>query len=104
MQYNKLVRDNIPEIIKKKGGVTRTHIAADAEYLAKLKEKLSEEVKEFLEATDAAHAAEELADILEVIYALGETKNASRERLESLRRKKSCERGAFKQKIILEES
>lgn len=90
----KLVRDLIPEIIKNDGSTPRTHIASDEEYEQKLKEKLQEEVDEFLQNP----SAEELADILEVIHALRDHKFKD---VESLRQKKAEERGSFKNKIIL---
>jgi len=100
MKYNKLVRDKIPEIIKNKGAVPITHIADDNEYWQKLKEKLQEEVDEFLK--DGTE--EELADILEVIYAICDFKKIDKEKLELLRIKKAEERGGFKDKIILDET
>jgi predicted house-cleaning noncanonical NTP pyrophosphatase (MazG superfamily) len=100
MKYNKLVRDKIPEIIKKKGVVPITHIAGDEEYWQKLKEKLLEEVDEFLKDGNE----EELADILEVIYAICDFKKIDKNKLELLRKKKAEQRGGFKNKIILDET
>lgn len=99
-KYNKLVRDRIPEIIKQKGKIPVTHIASDNEYWEKLKEKLKEEVEEFLEDG----SKEEIADILEVIYAVCDFKKIDKEELEVLRKKKAEERGGFKKKIILDET
>lgn len=100
MKYNKLVRDKIPQIIKKDGQNPIIHTANKKEYFQKLKEKLFEEVNEFQKDNNP----EELADILEVIYALSAFKNVSKRKLEAIRIKKVLQRGAFKKKIILEET
>ena len=100
MKYNKLVRDKIPEYIKSKGKVPITHIADETEYWEKLKEKLQEEVNEFLKDGNI----EEIADILEVIDAIANYKKFSREDIERIKEKKADERGKFKDRIILEEA
>jgi predicted house-cleaning noncanonical NTP pyrophosphatase (MazG superfamily) len=101
MKYNKLVRDKIPEIITKRGGVPVTRIAADdKEYWSKLKEKLAEEVEEFAQT----EGWEEMADILEVMDAILDHMKIDKAKVMEIKAKKLEERGGFKDRIILEES
>ena len=97
MVYNKLVRDKIPTIINAQGKKANIRILADEEYLRALEAKLDEEVAEFHQD----HSVEELADILEVIYALAADMGYSRNDLEASYEKKHRERGGFEQKLFL---
>lgn len=98
--YHKLVRDKIPEIITAKGEKAETHIADDAEFLVKAKEKLGEEVTEFLDSGEV----DELADLLEITYATAAALGVSEAELDKIRQEKRDKRGGFKKKIILERS
>ncbi len=100
MLYNKLVRDNIPEIIKAKGEAVSFHIASEEEFIFKLKEKLLEEASEFNESS----SIEELADLMEVIDALVTFYNFTPEDLAKIKVTKKSQRGAFNKRIILYES
>lgn len=100
MKYDKLVRDRVPKVIKQRGGVPVTHVASADEYLGKLKKKLKEETDEFLKDC----GEEELADILEVIYAFCDYLQIEREELEFTRKRKVEERGGFRKRIILDET
>ena len=95
--YNKLVRDKIPEIIESKGGKAEIRILSDEEYPIYLEAKLDEEVGEF----HRDKTAEELADILEVLYALAESIGCSREELLETYEKKHAARGGFEKKLFL---
>ena len=98
MSRRKLVRDKIPDIIESEGRKANVSFAEGEEYVRLLREKLQEEVHEFLESGKP----EELADILEVLFALGEECGVTKEALEEIREKKFVERGGFSQRIILE--
>ena len=100
MKYHKLVRDKVPDYIRGKGETPVTHIADDAEYGEKLKEKLVEEVEEF----KRDESPEELADILEVLDAIVEHKGFDRKEIEKVKEAKAQQRGRFKDRIILDES
>jgi predicted house-cleaning noncanonical NTP pyrophosphatase (MazG superfamily) len=99
-KYDKLVRDLIPDIVRAEGREPKFRLAAQEEYEAKLREKLHEEVAEYLESG----SSEELADILEVVHALGALAGHGPEHLEQLRAAKAAKRGGFKERIILEEA
>lgn len=96
-EYNKLVRDNIPEIMVKNGAKPVVRILTDEEYLKELNKKLLEEVNEYLDSGDIL----ELADIEEVILAILDVKNVKREEFENKRKEKVLKRGAFKEKLFL---
>ena len=72
--YNKLVRDNIPNIIKTKGEEPIIKVLDDETYKKELEKKLYEEYEEVLEAS-GEERVEELADILEIIKALARLEN-----------------------------
>lgn len=95
--YNKLVRDRIPEIIQAKGDKCEIEILSDEEYLKLIDAKLDEELSEY----HADQNIEELADLLEVIFAAAIARGYTLDQLEAVRAKKAEERGGFKEKILL---
>ncbi|WP_292460969.1 nucleoside triphosphate pyrophosphohydrolase [Methanothermococcus sp.] len=97
--YNKLVRDKIPEIIKKSGHKPIVYIADDKEYINRLYDKLIEEIEEFKENP----SPEELADILEVCETIGAYYRISLNEVKKIKNKKFEERGGFSKKLILKE-
>jgi predicted house-cleaning noncanonical NTP pyrophosphatase (MazG superfamily) len=103
-EYNKLVRDKIPEFLMEKGDLFKTHIADDDEFRVKLNEKLIEESHEFLGAKTEEEAKEEMADIFEVIDTILALRGWSREDIQHIQGKKHEDRGGFIKRIILERS
>lgn len=95
--YNKLVRDKIPEIIIANGEEPITYSLGADEYKQELYKKLREEVNEFL----ADESIEELADILEVMHGILNSKQLTFEDLEKVRKAKREKRGGFEKRIYL---
>ena len=100
MEFYKLVRDNIPEIILKNGRIPIIHTADVKEFEFYLLKKLREEVDEYIENS----SEEELADVLDVIYAIYQVKGYDPEELEKKRREKLKTRGGFEKRIILDKT
>jgi len=100
MKHNKLVRDKIPDIITERGDEPVTQVLDAGAYRRELWRKLQEEVGEFGESGKV----EELADILEVVYALAAAKGVSKSQLEEMRERKRRERGGFERRIFLVET
>ena len=91
----KLVRDRIPEIIKNDGKNPIIEILSNEDYLKELDNKLNEEVAEY----QADKSIEEMADVLEVLFAICEGRGYTVEDLLQVREAKREKRGGFKDKI-----
>ena len=79
IEYDKLIRDNIPEIIETSGKKCIVEVMDNDTYIQYLDQKLNEE----------------LADLLEVIYAVTEARGYSIKELEQIRIEKAEKRGGF---------
>lgn len=99
--YNKLVRDNIPEIIIKDNQQPFTRILNDEDYKKSLEDKIYEEYKEVIESS-GEDRLEELADMLELIRACAELENSSLDEIVKIADDKKARRGGFSRKIFLE--
>ena len=97
MQYHKLVRDRIPEIIESDGKICDWETLSDADYLRLLEEKLNEELGEYQQSK----SLEELADLLEIVQAVVKARGWTWEELEQVRAEKVAKRGGFEKKILL---
>lgn len=97
IEYNKLIRDKIPEIIEKSGKKCIVEIMDDETYIKYLDSKLNEELAEY----QSDKSIEELADLLEVIYAVVTARGYSIEELEMVRKEKAEKRGGFEKKFLL---
>jgi|GEM_PF-56833 len=97
--YNKLIRDKIPQIIEDSGKKAIIEKVSGPEYLDLLNAKLGEELQEYLDS----QKVEELADLVEVVYAILDYQKVSRQEFEDIRKQKVEERGAFRDKLLLKE-
>ena len=91
----KLVRDKIPDIIRAAGKEPIIRILPQEGYLQELDRKLDEEVAEY----QADKTIEEMADIVEVLFAICEARGYSIEELMQVREMKKEKRGGFKDRI-----
>lgn len=92
----KLVRDKIPAIIFADGKKPMTRILDTEEYLEELDKKLNEEIEEY----QADKSLEEMADVLEVLFAICEARGHSVEELMEVRAAKREKRGGFEERIF----
>lgn len=97
--YNKLVRDFIPDIIQACGKSCITEVLSDESYLRMIDAKLDEELAEYHKDQNI----EELADLIEVIYAAAKARGYTLEQLETVRAEKAAKRGVFEKKLLLKE-
>lgn len=102
-QGGKLVRDRIPEIIRRKGEMLQVRKLTLSEFKQALKVKLCEEAEEARVARKRSDLVEELADVIEVLAAIGKVYDISKGDLALARRKKLKERGGFANRLFLKQ-
>ena len=101
-EYPKLVRDNIPDIIKKKTGKEAdTKILNDEEFLEYLTKKLIEESTEVRHSIKHGNMQEELADVQELIDNIIKFKGWTKENISAIQKEKRGKNGGFEKRILL---
>jgi predicted house-cleaning noncanonical NTP pyrophosphatase (MazG superfamily) len=98
--YNKLVRDRIPEIIRSGGKQCGIETMPEAEYRQALLAKLAEEAQETCGAAPD-ELPTELADLQEVIISVLAAWHISPEKVQQIQDQRRAERGGFEQRLKL---
>lgn len=101
-EYNKLVRDRIPQLIADSNKTSITQLLFDEqEYLWALKQKLIEEANEVLKATNEEMMTKELADVLEVIEAIMKVCDIPLDNVMKVKEEKAMTNGKFDKRVFL---
>lgn len=99
-EFDKLVRDNIPQIIEASGNHCDIEIVDDETAMGYLYKKLQEEVDELLQDKNL----EEIADVVEVLFAIGKKYGYDEKDILEKRAQKKAKSGGFEKNIILKKT
>ena len=97
MGQARLVRDNVPQLMRRRGEHPIVRTAEPYEYAGLLRAKLVEEVEEFLDSDDP----HELADVMEVLLALAQMLGCDGDDIERMRSEKAVQNGGFANRLVL---
>ena len=103
-EFNKLVRDNIPDIIASNGEEAVTKVLSDIEYKVELYKKLLEEANEVINSKDSNETLEELADVLEILRSIANLNGKTLDDVLNTANQKKLKRGGFEKRIFLEKT
>lgn len=98
-KVDKLIRDRLPEIMRKSSIGVFERVMEKDEYAKRLKEKLLEEATEVIYARGEKEICEELADLLEVMTALAQLNGIKWEDILNAATVKREEKGGFDKRI-----
>lgn len=102
-EYPKLVRDKIPEIIKKDDGTNADvrSVKNTDEHLYYLKKKVVEEASELRDTNSREHLIEEITDVFEVIDAMCTIAEIDKNDVISMQKQKCDKRGGFTEGVVM---
>jgi predicted house-cleaning noncanonical NTP pyrophosphatase (MazG superfamily) len=96
----KLIRDLVPQRAAERGAHLTTRVADPDEMPALFRAKLAEEIGELYDAGTEAACREELADVLEVLYAIADLHGITPVELETERQAKADRCGGFARRLV----
>lgn len=97
VKYDKIIRDNIPDIIHKAGKECTIKNVSENEKTRYLLKKAHEEIDELSESKKS----EEMADVLEVLDAIIDSLHLDRDEIEKIKVTKKEKNGGFEKGIVL---
>lgn len=98
--YDKLVRDRIPEIIRREGRRCGVEVMSERAYVEALRDKLVEEAQEASTCVPE-RLVEELADLCEVIDSLVAATGTDPVQVRAKQEQRRLERGGFNERLRL---
>lgn len=101
ISYNKLIRDNIPEIIQNDNKTCVVEILSENDFIVELKKKLIEESSELSSAQNRDDLINELADIHEVMDAIKAIYEISTDDVNRRQQEKAETNGRFEKRLFL---
>ena len=99
--YNKLIRDRIPEKIRKSGGDFEIRKLKTKEFEKELIKKAGEEADGLFAAKTKKELISELADVLDVIEEIKKLKRITITQIKKAQREVTKIKGGFKKKLFL---
>ena len=102
-KYGKLVRDKIPNIIRRNGEDPITRTLSPAEHKKYLLDKIVEEAEEIRKAASSNEALMEIADLYQAASDFARLSGISRKKIRHAIKTRRNERGGFRKGIFLKE-
>jgi len=99
--YNKLVWDNVPDIIREKGKDCEVRELSDEEFELELLKKVEEEASALPETTSRQELIDELADVITVVEYIKSLKDITELELADALERHAHKRGRFEKKLFL---
>jgi predicted house-cleaning noncanonical NTP pyrophosphatase (MazG superfamily) len=99
--YYKLVRDKIPDIIKKSGGLAKFRKLTSGQFEKELLKKVGEESSALPRVKSKKELIDELADVVEVISEIKKFKKITEKQIKAARKTNMDKKGGFKKKLYL---
>lgn len=99
--YHKLIRDNIPNVIKSRGGNFEVKKLNKKEFEQELIKKVGEEASGLIGTKDKQELTSELADVLDVIEELKRLKNITSQDIKKSQKIAYQKKGGFRKRLYL---